>query len=456
MATTLKQGVEIINQSLKTLGYEYQIDTTDNSTMTAGIEAVGAYAPSQRNAIMEQMNLIIQQRNYGVMLNEERNDFRRFLVGMEDNGFGIEDVFHELIEGRTPLWDGNATTEEIAKDLVSYDSGKVHKFFHTSPMSNQYKTTIDRRNYDKVFTEYGVTRYIDTKLANLSWSAEKGLMNEAISVIQDMISDSKIVLNEHNNLNTENGVIGTIEAIRSTMAGFKTPTDLYNYGVPTDSGEYKSVINMSDTDEDIFLLITPEAMERMRVRGLANAFNLSEMELQGRIMYLPAGTDLGAVNGEQVYCVAIDRRAILMGLRRWEGTSFFVPNTGIVNQWLTYEGVKGYNTIFNAVAFTGEAVDEFEPSVSQKYITVTKNTSDWNDAQTFINGVLATNFAPSTLQAVQVPYMPLVKQGSEITITTGVEQETEAIVIVDGVSITIGRGVTKTFIPQTSIELKFA
>lgn len=448
MATTLKQGVEIINQSLKTLGYEYQIDTTDNSTMTAGLEVVGAYAPSQRNSIMEQMNLIIQQRNYGVMLNEERNDFRRFLVGMEDNGFGIEDVFHELIEGRAPLWDGNATAEEIAQDLVAYDSGKVHKFFHTSPMSKQYKTTIDRRNYDKVFTEYGVTRYIDTKLANLSWSAEKGLMNEAISVIQEMIADSKIVLNEHNNLNTENGVIGTIEAIRSTMAGFKTPTNLYNYGVPNDSGEYKSVINMTDTDEDIFLLITPEAMERMRVRGLANAFNLSEMELQGRIMYLPAGTDLGAVNGEQVYCVAIDRRAVLMGLRRWEGTSFFVPNTGVVNQWLTYEGIRGYNTIFNAVAFTGEGIDEFEPLVAQKYINLTKGASI-SASKISINGVAANNsdFSTASKEGNAIYKYPL-KQGTEITYTTN----TSSDVVVDGVSAILNNE-SVTFIPQTSLEI---
>ena len=120
MATTLTEGAQIINESLATLGYEYRIDTTSNETITAGLQVIGAYAPSQRNTIMEQMNLVIQQRNFGVIFDATKNKFRAFLVDMTPEGFGIEDIFHELLDGKATLWDGNATSEEIYKDLVGY------------------------------------------------------------------------------------------------------------------------------------------------------------------------------------------------------------------------------------------------------------------------------------------------------------------------------------------------
>lgn len=360
MATTLKDGVEIVNESLRTLGYEYQIDTTSTTTMTAGLEAIGAYAPSQRNAIMEQMNLILQQRNYGVMFDSAKNKFRVFLTNLMENGFGIEDVFHELISGVTPLWDGNATDEEIAEDLVSYDDNQIHKFFHADKMEKQFKTTVDRRNYEKVFTAYGVTRYIDTKLANLSWSAEVWLQSQIINVAKRMVENGKIVFSTNNNLNTKEGVNNATEKIKATVDGFLTPSVLYNLGVyDEDDSAYRSVVNITDSKEDIFIITTPQVMERLKVQGYSNAFNLSQFELEGRIIYAPAGTDLGEYNGEEVLFIVLDRRAIVAGIRRWEGTSFYVPNVLRTNHWLNVEGIIGYNTIFNAVAFTGESVGDF-------------------------------------------------------------------------------------------------
>lgn len=367
MATTLREGVDIVNESLKTLGYEYQIDVTDNTTMTEGLEKIGAYPPSQRNAIMEQMNLIIQQRNYGVMFDASKNKFRNFIVDMSPEGFGIEDVFHELLEGITPYWDKNGTPEEILENLVSYDENKIHKTFHTDKYESQFKATVDRRNYDKVFTAYGVTRYIDTKLANLSWSAEHYFMNVVIDLIKNMISNKKIVTRYTKGINDFQGIANMVEDIKGTVAGFLTPSNMFNIGVPdgTQSNGYRPVINMTDSESDIFIVTTPELMARLKVQGYANAFNLSQYELEGRIIYAPAGTDLGDdESGNPIYFVALDRRALLIGIKYWMGSSFFVPNVHIVNHWLTVEGLKGYNTWFNAVAFSSDAIDDFEEKKS--------------------------------------------------------------------------------------------
>lgn len=380
MATTLAEGAKIINESLATLGYEYRIDTTSNETITAGLQVIGAYAPSQRNTIMEQMNLVIQQRNFGVIFDATKNKFRAFLVDMTPEGFGIEDIFHELLDGKATLWDGNATSEEIYKDLVGYKDSDIQKFFHTESASRKFDCTIDRRNYDKVFTAVGVTRYIDTKIANLSWSAEKWLMNQVVAIVKEMIAGGKMKFLAGHNINTKDGLNSVVEDIKSLTSGFLTPTDIYNLGKPTYSAvtgltTYTPVINMTDSENDIFIVTTPEYMARLKVQGYSNAFNLSQYELEGRIIYAPAGTDFGKYNSESVYAVVLDRRSILVGLKYWLASSFFVPNTYWVNHFLNVEILKGYNTIFNCVAITGEAIDNFFSEVKNSYLSVFKDSN---------------------------------------------------------------------------------
>ena len=358
--STVKQCAEDINQSLKTLGYEYQIDTTSNETIDAGLKAVGAFPPSQRNTIMEQMNLIIQARNYGVMFDATKNPFRRFLVSL-DEGFGIEDIFHELIDGIDPLWDDTTAegTQKVINDLYSYDTNRIHKFFHTDSVGKEFKTTIDRRNYDKVFLPSRVTRYVDTKLANLSWSAEVWLMQFIIGIIKTMVANGHVVFKEGYNPNTKDGVASLVEDINATTDGFLTPSKLYNLGVPNASGGFDAITNITNSKEDIFIVTTPELMRRLKTRGYSNAFNLSEFELAGQIMYLPAGTDLGQRNGKEVLAIALDRRAVVCGLYRWVGTSKFVENTLCMNHFLLTELLYGYNTVFNCVAFVGDALGSY-------------------------------------------------------------------------------------------------
>lgn len=403
MATTLREGVDIINSSLKKLGYDYNIDTTSNETMTAGLEAVGAFPPSQLNALMEQMNLVIQQRNYGVMFDATKNDFRNFLVDMITTGFGIEDVFHEILAGTTTLWDGSATAQEIANDLVAYKTNDIGKFFHIDGDSRKFDATIDTRNYEKVFTPYGVTRYIDTRLANLSWSAEYWLMSQVVGIIQKMITDGKMVFNGGHNVNSKEGVNDTVETLISLVDGFKTPSSLYNYGYEKD-GVVTPVINMTNDERDVFIVTTPELLARIKVHGYSNAFNLSEYELKGKIIFAPAGTDLGTHNGEQVLAVVLDRRAIVVGLKRWLATTFFVSNTGWTNHFLNVEILKGYNTVFNAVAVTGESVDDFFGSnnTANRGAAISVFGGIVTDVEAFIetDGVLVTGALDDNYEAL--------------------------------------------------------
>lgn len=362
MATTLLEGANILNETLRNIGYDYQIDTTDNTTITDGLNKIGAFSPEQMNAVLAQMNLVIQTRNFAALFDAERNKFRDFIVDMNETGFGIEDVFHELIEGVKPQWDKNATGAEKADRMFSYDENKIHKTFHVTPDSNQVKTTIDMRNAHKLFTPYGVTSFIDVKLANLSYSMEVWLQKKIIETIKKVIDDQRCIFIEGMSLNTHQGVANACETIRSTTVGFETLNNLYNFGVyDEDLSEFRSVETISRSADDIYIVTTPENFERLKVQGYSNAFNLSQFELKNRVIYAPAGTDLGkSPTGEEVLFIAMDRKTIVIGIHFWRGSSVFIPTAFETNNFLTSEILKSYNTFFNCVAFSGEKVEPIE------------------------------------------------------------------------------------------------
>ncbi len=308
------------------------------------------------------MNLVIQNRNFATMMTAEDNPLRLFLVDMQETGFGIEDIFHELIEGVRPQWDNNATGAQKAERMFSYDENKIHKTFHVAKDENQVKTTIDTRNYNKIFTPYGVTSFIDAKLANLSYSMEVWLYDKAIETIQKMISDGRCVFVNGLDINTHQGIANACETIKATTSGFLTLNSLYNYGVyDTGTGNFRPVRTKSKKAEDIVIITTPENFERLKVQGYANAFNLSQFELKNRVIYVPSGTDLGTVTvegvEEEVLFVAMDYKTIVMGINFWKGSSVFIPTAFETNNFLTAEILKSYNTFFNAVAFSGSAIE---------------------------------------------------------------------------------------------------
>ena len=375
MAVSINEAIGYLNDTLEELNFEgYTIPTPTGSNDTEVKEAlqkIAAASPYVRNQIMKQMNLIVQARNYGVMFDSSKNPMREFLVGLEE-GFGIEDIFHEVIDGIDPLWDGNGTTDDIVNDLYSYDTNKIDKCFHVRSEAKEFKTSIDRRNYEKVFLPNKITRYVDTKLANLSWSAEVWLQNAIAQEAKKMVDDRDLVIKGGFDVSNEEGVTNVVEEARTIISGFQRPSKLYNKGALQTNGSYTPVVNMTNKD-DIFIVTTPEYFERLKVRGYANAFNLSQYEIEGRILYLPNGTNLGSGTNiaEKVMMIILDRRAILAGIKTWAGTSNFIENTLVMNHFLLVEMLIGHNTFFNAVAIAGIGIESWERAAKGYNVTVT-------------------------------------------------------------------------------------
>ena len=110
-----------------------------------------------------------------------------------------------------------------------------------------------------------------------------------------------------------------------------------------------------------FIITKASIYKRLAVREFASAFNLKEMDLKGRIIYVPEDYDLGqAENGEDILFMVVDRRAVVVAIKMWRASSFYVADQYKTNHFLGVEGVRGHNRFINAVAYTGEPKGNFQ------------------------------------------------------------------------------------------------
>lgn len=377
-----------LNQALEQTGYPYRIDVTSEQTASDGIKAIGAFPPSQMNAIMDQYNAILIFRNYGLMFSESDDPTRTFWRDFVNYGGGIEDIFHEIIDEEPVVWaddfaglnaqQAQELGEKLAGDAYSYKKADVIKKFHTDMDGFRLKLSRSDLSISEVFTAEGIVRYTDVQMANLQWSANVHLQKHTIACIKQMIEDNKIIFKTGYNPNTPSGVTSIVEGIKTFTDAFKAPSDKFNYS---------QVLNKSD-EEDIYLVITPEFLNRIETRGYANAFNLNEYRMKNRLIVLPYGTDFGTFSNEKVLAVLIDKRAIVMALRYWKMMPNIIPNSDFINYFLNVKFIKGYNEFFNGVALTGADILEFSPT-DEKVIFVNENITG---GTYYVNGEKVTAF----------------------------------------------------------------
>lgn len=375
MAITTTQAAEYLNETLEKLGYDYNIDTTNDETLTAGFKAVGAFPPAQKSNILDMQMVILVQRAYSSMFTASKNPTRRFWRDAIDYGGGVRETFIKLIEAEDSYWaedftEGNEDelAGAIAKDLVKFKKDEVINKIHPVNKKFRIKMSVSDLEYAKVFTPDGYANFVDRKFANFQESAEAHLMDIAVEVMKEMVANDHVIFNAGHDLNTANGVTTFVEALNATADGMATLTDRFNYdGVRTCTER-----------EDVYLVTTPEVYNRIKSRGYANAFNLAEYENKNKIIMLPSGTVLGEHEGKPVGAMLVDYRAILLAVKYWEVQPFIVSNTDYRNTFLKAQLVTGYTEFFNAVAFVTGDVDFFTDA-QQGYATIMVSGVDYNE-----------------------------------------------------------------------------
>lgn len=357
MAITVQQAAGYLNETLGKLGYDYRIDTTNDATLEAGFKEVGAFSPAMLDNIVSMQMKILKTRVYTAMFTESKNPMRRFFRDAVDYGGGIQEIYMKLIKAEDGYWaHADMTNEEadtIARDLVSFKDDDVINKIHPVNFKFRVKMSISDLEVSKLFTPQGYADFLGQKYSNFQQSAEAKLQEIGIAKIKEMVAAGKCKFETGLDLSTPNGVTSTVERINTVSDGMQTLNSLYNYdGVET------------TTDFDnLYLVVTPKFINRLRSRGYANAFNLEEYRAKNRLIMLPAGTSIGTDStGKEIGCMLIDYRSILIAIRYWEVKPFIVSNTDYRNTFMNVQGIVDYNTFFNAVAFVTGDADFFNES----------------------------------------------------------------------------------------------
>lgn len=362
--TTAAEAAQILNNAMETLGWDTRIDTTTPESTEEGFKAVTALGEDARSALLKQAIIILTFRNYGTMFDSSKNPMRRFIRNDVDFGGGEEDIYHDIITPVTGFWaadfagmendsaDSDALAQKVAENLVRYYNYDVTKKFHATKDSIDIPMSITEYELKQVFTPTAFARFIDVKMANLQWSAEYALLTHVIGNVRKMITDEKVIFKSGMDLNSLNGVTTVVEYLRTATDSMKMLSKNFNYA---------GVTAVSDED-DLFLLVKPEFINRIQVRGYSNAFNVEYYREKNRLIVLPEGSDFGTHNGEQVHAILLDRRAIVESIKYWAVKPFVVANTDYTNYFLKAKVLRGYNEFFNAVAITGAPIGTFNGS----------------------------------------------------------------------------------------------
>ena len=344
---------ELLNESLAYLG----ITNRDGSPMTVSedtIRELNALPDEQQRAIIERTLLIAQQRGHENVFTAEKNSFRQFLIDIEsDFGWSIEDYMLEVLEGITPQWvEGTYSDSQQAENLVKDYEQKIRSTMHYTPFRRQFPTTIRDYEYKKVFYPSKLAPFINRKYAMLNTSAEIWLQNNVlIDELKQMYTTGDMVVKKGYSLNSSNGILTLLETLRSDHNAFVQPNSSYN----------KDGVTSITPDENLIYMVTKASyLSRIQVREFSGAFNLDQMKLEGRIIYVPEDYDLGKVDGEDVLFLMVDRRAVVLAIKMWKTSTLYVANQYKTNAWLGVEGVRGHNTFINAVAYTGEEFGAFQ------------------------------------------------------------------------------------------------
>ncbi len=368
MAITVQQAAGYLNETLGKLGYYYRIDATNDTTLEAGFKEVGAFSPAMLDNIVSMQMKILKTRVYTAMFTESKNPMRRFFRDAVDYGGGIQEIYMKLIKAEDGYWaHADMTNDEadaIARDLVSFKDDDVINKIHPVNFNFRVKTSVSDLEVSKLFTPQGYADFLGQKYSNLHQSAEAKLQEIGIAKIKEMVALGRCKFETGLDLSTPNGVTSTVERINTVSDGMQTLNALYNCdGVET------------NTDFDnLYLVVTPKFINRLRSRGYANAFNLEEYRAKNRLIMLPAGTSIGTDStGKEIGCMLIDYRSILIAIRYWDVMPFNVSNADYRNIFLKIQGIVDYNTFFNAVAFVTGDVDFFNESSNIVTVEATGN-----------------------------------------------------------------------------------
>lgn len=269
------------------------------------------------------------------------NPYKLFKRGQLPYGKTIESIFVDIIKGKDRS--KKTDTTDLASDLLARQQPNVKVEYWSENKQLQYATTISDEELKGAFrSENGLSSLTSRILQAPLNSAE---YDEFLLIKQGLahINTAKVKIGKTNYATLDNkqkaNVITT--NVKAYIKKLKFLSNSYNgQGVMTFSNP-----------SDLVLIVPSDISAFLDVEQLANAFNISKVELPTRVLDIDYFVKEDGTEDTDAICYLLDKDAIQIWETLNESESFRNPQAKYTNIWFDKWGIVASCNFANAIKF---------------------------------------------------------------------------------------------------------
>ena len=321
------------------------------ATTQANIKKVGETITTYPTLKNEFINVLTNQVSKQLFFNKVwENPYKMFNRGQLPYGKSIESIFIDIVKGKDRTRQTNANN--LASDLLSRQTPNVKVEYYTENFQQQYPTTISDEELKGAFrTANGLSEMTARILQAPLTGAEFDqflMIKHALANLKT--AQVKIGKTAYNGLTAKEKANLITTTVKAYVKKLKFLSNNYNaQGVMTFS-----------RPTDLYLFVPADISAFLDVEQLANAFNISKVELPTRVLDIDnfqkvnSGSDAASnpyVEDTDALFYLIDKDAIQLYETLNESESFRNPQAKYTNIWFDRWGIIASCHFANAIKF---------------------------------------------------------------------------------------------------------
>ena len=269
------------------------------------------------------------------------NPYKLFKKGQLPYGKTIESIFIDIIKGKDRS--RKTDTTDLASDLLARQIPNIAVEYWSENKQLQYATTISDEELKGAFrTENGLSSLTSRILQAPLNSAE---YDEFLMIKQALahINTAKVKIGKTNyaTLNNKEKANVITTNVKAYIKKLKFLSNSYNgQGVMTFSNP-----------SDLVLIVPSDISAFLDVEQLANAFNISKVELPTRVLDIDYFVKEDGTEDNDAICYLLDKEAIQIWETLNESESFRNPQAKYTNIWFDKWGIVASCNFANALKF---------------------------------------------------------------------------------------------------------
>ena len=327
--------------------FKDRIGTTTQANIKKIGETVSTY-PTVKN---EFINVLTNQVSKQLFFNKVwENPYKMFNRGQLPYGKSIESIFIDIVKGKDRTRQTNGAT--LASDLLTRQTPNVKVEYHTENFQQQYPTTLSDEELKGAFRNLNGLSEMTARILQAPITGAEFdqflMIKHALANLK--CAEVKITKAEYTKLTAKEKANLITTSVKAYVKKLKFLSNNYNaQGVMTFS-----------KPSDLYLFVPADISAFLDVEQLANAFNISKVELPTRVLDIDnfqkvnAGSDASTnpyVEDTDALFYLIDKDAIQLYETLNESESFRNPQAKYTNIWFDRWGIIASCHFANALKF---------------------------------------------------------------------------------------------------------